>query len=607
MPRRRLPRVRAEPPLLRPPHILAATVLLVACKGEEGAPDAVVVPVPVARMELDGVDHLVRASLSLRGLRPTEAELDAVRADPAALEGLVDGWLEEPAFAETVKDLHAERFLLRTDTTYQLPVMGLLTDRGYDQADLFRSTTEAPLELVAQVVSDEEPYGTILTADYTLADQVVADVYGLPYDRTAGGWQRTHWIDGRPQSGLLSDSQMWRRHVSNAANFHRGRANFVSSTFLCEDIGGRDVFVGGGVDISDELEVAHAVSNEPGCVACHSVLDPLAAFFWGYKEQLQRGAILAAYDQGCEWDWSLGDPPRGSYRVEHWCYPLKFYDVDEAEGWETWGLRPPAYFGDQAGDVRDLGWMIRDDPRFATCTARTVFAWMAQMPRDEVPESVVAELRDVFVQSDQSFKELARAAVLHEAFRTVDPGGEAVPSVGLLSLRPEAWGRTVEALTGFVWLANEDEASCFGEPNTCWGPMDLARSDLFGFRSMFGGVDGTTVTHPIHTPTATKAMALQKLSEEAAGYVVMNDLSVPAGQRLLLTEVEAGDTDEATVRAQLVALHRRILTLDLAADSDEVDGAYALWQAVVDRSGDPAEGWRVLIAALLQDPRMVLY
>ena len=400
---------------------------------------------------------------------------------------------------------------------------------------------------------------------------------------------------------------MWRRHVSNAANFHRGRANFVSSTFLCEDIGARDVFVGGGVDISDELEVAAAVSTDPGCVACHNVLDPMAAFFWGYKEQLKRGAILAAYEQECEWDWSLGDPPRGSYRVEHWCYPLKFYDVDEAEGYDTWGLRPPGFFGTPGHDVRDLGWMVRDDPRFAECTARTVFGYMSQMSRDEVPDEVVDDLRDVFVASGQSFKELAKAAVLHEAFRTVDPGSTDAPSVGLLSLRPEAWSRSVEALTGFVWLANEDEAGCAGEPNVCWGPVDLANSDLFGFRSMFGGVDGTTVTHPIHTPTATKMMALQQMSQEAAGFVVEADFAIDSASRRLLTEVEANTRDEGAVRGQLASLQRRLLTVDVDAGSPEIDALFGLWSAVVARGDDPAEAWRVVIAALLQDPRMVLY
>ena len=212
--------------------------------------------VPGEATELSEVEHLVRVSLTLRGVRPSPTEVEAVLADPAAIDTLVDEWLASEAFGETVKDLHAELFLLRTDTTYQLPVLGPLTAAGYSQAEVHHSTVEAPLELVREVVVDDRPYGEILTADYTVANAVVADIYGLPYDRELGGWQHTHWTDGRPQSGVLSDSEMWRRHVSNAANFHRGRANFVSRTFLCEDIGGRDVFVEGGVDISDELAVA---------------------------------------------------------------------------------------------------------------------------------------------------------------------------------------------------------------------------------------------------------------------------------------------------------------------------------------------------------------
>ncbi len=562
-------------------------------------------------MQLDVVDRAVRASLSLRGIRPTEAELAALEADPSSLEAMIDGWLADPLFGETVKDLHAELFLVRTDTTYQLPVMGLLTARGYNQADVHTSTVEAPLELVRDLVMTDRPYGEALTVDYTLADAVVADIYGLPYDAAVGGWQRTRWVDGRPQSGLLSDSELWRRHVSNAANFHRGRANFISRTFLCEDIGARDVFVEGGVDISDEFAVAHAVNTDPGCVACHSVLDPLAAFFWGYKEQLKRGAILAAYDVGCEWDWSLGEPPRGAYRVEHWCYPLKFYDVGESKGWETWGLKPPAYYGAPASDVRDLGWMIREDPRFAQCTARNVWSWMAQTPRDQVPAAIVDELAATFTDSDQSLKELARAVVTHEAFVTVASegvgGGEAPPSVGLLSLRPEAWARSIEASTGFVWQANQDEQGCAQQPNTCWGTIDLGRSDRFGFRAMFGGVDGVTVTHPIHTPTPTKVMALQRMAEEAAGYVVAQDLLLGATDRKLLREISPDDRDEAVVRAQIVALHRRLLTLATEPSSAEVELAWGLWSDAVARSGDPAEGWRVVIAALLQDPRLVLY
>ena len=603
--------------------MLTILAVLVACKGDDAQqqknpnpnPDPTqttpeptpTVVTPGSVMELSGGEHLVRASLTLRGIRPSPDEVQLVADDPSQLEVLVDEWLESEHFGETVKDLHAELFLLRTDTTFQLPVLGTLADEGYTQSQVHYSTVEAPLELVKEVVTENRPYGEILTVDYTLADQVVADVYGLPYDRELGGWQKTYWVDGRPQSGLLSDSEMWRRHVSNAANFHRGRANFVSKTFLCEDIGGRDVFVEGGVDISDELAVAHAVSTDPGCVGCHNVLDPLAAFWWGYKEQLKRGAISAAYNANCEWNWANGDPPRGNYRVEHWCYPLKFYDVSEQEGWDEWGLKPPAYFGQPARDVVDLGWMMRDDPRFSTCTVRNVWSWMTQTPRDEAPLEVVAELRDAFVDSDQSFKELARSIVLHDAFRNVGAtpasDGTMEPSTGLLSLRPEMWSRTIEDLTGFVWLANEDGGTCATPSNICWGAIDIANSDLFGFRSMFGGIDGITVTHPIHSPTPTKMMALAYMAQEAAGFVVMEDFGKPVAERRLLTEVEPTTTDESQVRGQLATLHLRILSQPVDPDAAELDPLFDLWSG----ASDPEEGWRVVLTAMLQDPALVLY
>ena len=100
----------------------------------------------LARLSLEV--EAVRLGVAVRGLRPSLAEIDAVRADPDALPQLVDDWLAADAFGQTVKDMHAELFLLRADTAYQLPVKGILEERGYNQADLHFSTVEAPLEKV---------------------------------------------------------------------------------------------------------------------------------------------------------------------------------------------------------------------------------------------------------------------------------------------------------------------------------------------------------------------------------------------------------------------------------------------------------------------------
>ncbi|MEZ4236664.1 MAG: DUF1549 domain-containing protein [Myxococcota bacterium] len=584
-----------------------------SCSGTSAPPTA-----QPAVEALSPVARLKRASLAVRGVPPSLAEIAAVQADgsDAALQALVDQWLSSEDFGDTVEDMHAELYLLRADTNFQLPVMGPLEEAGYDQSDLHDATVTAPTRLVREVVLEDRPYTEILTADYTVADDVVAAIYGLPYDPGGPQWQHTHWVDGRPQSGLLSDSEMWRRHTSNAANFHRGRANFVSRAFLCEDIGARDVFVEGGVDIADEFAVAEAVSTQTGCVGCHNVLDPLAAFFWGYKEQLQRNAILTAYDLGCQWDWTQGEPPLGDYRVEHWCYPLKFYDVSEEDDWAYWQLRPPGYFGQPADTMEDLGALITSDPRFATCTARTFAGYLMQTDRSDIPDDYADEMAEVLVDSGFSARALVRAIVMSEPFGAarVAPASEVgLPAerpfvAGMQSIRPEQLTRTVEALTGFRWLANQDRPDCAALGNNCWGPVDLVNSDVYGFRSMMGGIDSYTVLHPTHTPTPTKLLAMRKLAQEVAGFVVLADSAATPDHRRLLTLVDPRtDTDEARIRAQIADLFARVLTDPVPAEGEDVSELYGLWQAATARAGSPQEGWRVVLAALFQDPMLTLY
>lgn len=558
---------------------------------------------------LGDADYLLRVSMALRGTRPSAAELDAYLADPTTLPATVDAWMTTPEFEATVQDLFAELLLLRTDTTYQLPVKGILADKGYSQGDLYTSTTQAPLELISSIVMADEPYANVFTADYTLTDAVVADIYGLAYDYDLGGWQRSHWTDGRPQSGLLSDSEVWRRWVSNAANYHRGRANFISRTFLCEDIGARDV-AQPALDLNDPAAVAAAVANpDMGCPACHDTLDPLAAVFWGYKEQLKRNAVDTAYAAECTWDYSNGEPPRGVYKPEHFCYPLRFYDISEQGRWADEGLKPPSWYGEPIDDMTDLGFHLVEDSRFDLCTARTVFAYLNQVERLDVPLDIALDLQAEFRASGQSLKTLFRSVVLSDEFRSVtrlDP--ESTDFVaGLLPIRPEQVDRTFADLTGFTWVANGDDNNCSEGVNLCWNTINLSNSDLYGFRSLMGGVDGFTVTHPTHGTTPTKVLALSKLAAEASGWVVDQDFAVDPASRKLLSLVEATTADEATIRAQLSALHWRLYVEDAPPDSPAVDASYALFTAVLARTGDPTESWKTTLTGMLQDPRMLLY
>ena len=66
-------------------------ILLLACVSE---PDDT---------EMSAVRLLSRTSLDLRGVRPTEAEIEAVETDPAALDGLVDSFLDDDRFPERLE------------------------------------------------------------------------------------------------------------------------------------------------------------------------------------------------------------------------------------------------------------------------------------------------------------------------------------------------------------------------------------------------------------------------------------------------------------------------------------------------------------------------
>jgi hypothetical protein len=61
------------------------------------------------------------------------------------------------------------------------------------------------------------------------------------------------------------------------------------------------------------------------------------------------------------------------------------------------------------------------------------------------------------------------------------------------------------------------------------------------------------------------------------------------------------------VRSELVDLHASLLGQIVAADSEAVSDAYALFAGALAESGDPRRAWTLTIAAMLQHPRFVYY
>jgi hypothetical protein len=511
------------------------------------------------------VDRLVRASMALRGVRPAVAEMERVAAEPGDVDEVARGWLSDPRVGDTVRDLHAEELLVRIDAQPHPPAIDALA--GFDLGAIAASLDEEPLRAIADVVTSGRPYTDILTGTTAMTDPIVAAAYGLTHDGDGPEWQRAWWTDGRPEAGVLASTTLWQRHMSSDTNHHRGRASLVASTFLCDDVESRS-----NAGIVEPADAEVAVREDPACTVCHAVLDPLASTFAGVRRYVLPGETAEAIALGC--------PPDLSWA----CYPITLWDPELADLDAT--LPPPALYGTPVAGLEELGRAITEDPRFPECTARRFFGYLARVAPADVEPEVASALAAVFVATGYDARELLLAAALHDRFSP-----DRAP---VIQARPEQLARTVEALTGYRWRMT---------PSAAWGGVDLATTDAYGFRSLMGGVDGWDVVDPEPRPLPTRELAIRWLAEEAASFVVDHDATGSSAARTLLRD---GVVDQrGAVRDQIGHLHFAVL--GERAKADVLDDTWDLWNGAFARSGRADHAWKVVVAALLQDDRLVSY
>jgi hypothetical protein len=545
--------------------------VLAACGTDRG----VVPPPDPAVVYLTSTEHLTRASLALRGIRPSLADLRAVDADPGSLPGLVDRYLASREFGATIRELHNQTFLLQIEQlNYTPPPATPITDKTF--TEISRSVFEEPLRLIEDIVVTDQPYTRIVTADYMMADKTVAAIWGLPHGDDEG-WERTAWTDGRPAAGILSSTALFMRYRSAAFNYNRDRANAVSRGLLCHDFLDGDIQIDTSVNLADPGVVANAVENNPSCAGCHQTLDPLASYFFAFT----RGPLAISG------------------------YPADLYNGTQTITWFTTNGRPPSYFGQDAPGLDGLGHAIANDPRFARCAAIHFAAYLTEVDEKDLPADWIAELQSRFVASNYNAKQLARAVVLSDRFRIAahtDPVA-AQGVVGYQRLRPQQLARMLRALTGFSWTRYEHGlAGMF-----ITGPIDYLDDDYAGFRVLDGGIDAFYVTRPVHTMSATSTLVTRRAAYLAAQAVVAHDAAAPVASRTLFTAADVASTDDASVRAELAVLYGRIFSELVAADDPALDAELAVFRGVLASGSDATRAWTITLTGMLSDMRAVYY
>lgn len=526
---------------------------------------------------LTPAEHLARASLVLRGMRPSLRELVAVTTHPDQLPRIVDAYLASPELGTTIRDLHNEVLRLHPQlTNVTPPPLPPLADISFSAMN--RSIYDEPLRLIEDIVMTDQPYTRIVTADYTLADRTVATAWGLPHD-DEDTWQRTAWPDDRGAAGILASNAIFLRYRSVAFNYNRARANAISRSLLCHDFSDSEIHIDTSVDLSNPEVVANAVVHNPSCAGCHQAMDPLASYFFPYE-----GTMNTLFGAS---------------------YPVGFYRAENAEQWTTTTHRPPGYFGAAPVGLAGLGQAIADDPRFARCAAIHFASYLTQIrPRDLSP-GWIAHLQDVFVDASFSAKRLTKEIVLSEPFRTASvPDSAAAESViGYQTLRPLQLQRMLDDLTGFRWQDDTTQAI----NGWRFGHVDYLDDDYLGFRVLAGGIDSWYVVEPTHTMSATASLVVRRVARAAAAFVVDHDASAEPADRRLFTRAPVDATDPRSVRDQLAELHARIFSELVGPDDPALDDSLALFDDALAAGGDPRRAWTITLTGMLSDLRALYY
>jgi len=502
---------------------------------------------------------LIRASLDLRGVRPSAQEYQALEADPDALDTLIDGFVDDPRFGDRMADIYAEVSLTRTETwpvnpqSYGLPI---------PQPVFVNAVGNEVPQMVGRVAREDLPFTELVTGDWTMADPTLSAIW--PVEPVSQGWGVSRYTDGRPAAGVLSTNSLWWRYGSTPSNANRKRANAVSRIFLCQDYLHRPIRFDRNVNLLDEGAVADAIQNDPGCINCHSALDPLSGYFYGF--------------------WHYNPNLAAEVTTYHPERELLWRDTTGVE---------PGFYGEPGAGLEQLGTQLASDNRLLTCAVETVTRAFLRRDTtlDDTNDLVIH--REAFLDGGLTLRSLARSVVSSDVYRAgPTDDARAVPTKMVTA---DLLHDQIEGLTGYRW--------------TLQGGLDALQSEAVGFRTLAGGADGVFVTQSARRPNATLVLVQARLAEAAADHVVRTDLSGPDAPRLLtvVDGTETLDSDRDVIVEQIQELHFRIFGTRVAADGPEVEANLELWQALYDVHGEPDRAWVGLVTALLRDPDLLLY
>ena len=151
-------------------------------------------PQPISHEFMEPVRLLRRISLDLRGELPSITDIETVRNDPTAIDDLTEQYIAQPQFETQVMHWLNESWHTRVDKFTVVADDFYLVDVG-DWYRFNRAVGEEPLRLLAHIVANDKPWTDIVTVDYTMTNELLADIYPVEYPQGGSGWEISKYTD----------------------------------------------------------------------------------------------------------------------------------------------------------------------------------------------------------------------------------------------------------------------------------------------------------------------------------------------------------------------------------------------------------------------------
>jgi hypothetical protein len=603
---------------------------------------------------LDDRKLLRRATLSLAGRLPTDAEMSAVSSHgDQAMPAILDGLMNEDAFYTRLREgfediflttgydgvaenaLSYEHFSKTREWIQNYDLSSIADAKKRQQAryklgnDYRKAMLGEPMKLIEYIVRNNHPFSEIVTADYIMVTPYTARGYGS-YDELKPKFKnpddpfeyipvtlkalvaRTHDDDEDsasgfyPHAGLLSTFQYLRRYPTTETNRNRARARVYYLQFLGVDVLELAARVSDAAAVTAKFKVPTMQAAE--CVVCHKTVDPVAGLFQDYWK------FEGVYGRR-----------KGGWFTDMFPPGLEGENLPADQRWRA---------------LQWLGERTVKDPRFAVAMVEHVYYILTgrkvlKPPKDlddplfaarhrayEEQRNEVEAIATRFAQNGFDLKEVFKAWIMSDFYR----------ADGLASVAANPQRRAELDDVGVVRMLAPEQverkvAAVFGKP---WGRLEDQLAMLYG------GIDSKEVTERAADPSGAMGAIQRILANDVACKQTSLDFSRDPADRLLFPNIEpdvlpgASAEADAKIRQTIVQVHQRILGRDDAPDSPEVSRTFQLFAGIVqdaaERKGvesveiyscrqdiehpvpDPkytVRAWRAVITYLLRRPEFL--